>query len=65
MNDADIQVILSGHQPQGDLPTPIRIGHDKLIMACEHQLLRRYAVVGKCPSTHWWVDEDQCLSVKC
>jgi hypothetical protein len=35
MNDADLQVILSGHQPQGDLPTPIRIGHDKLVMACD------------------------------
>jgi hypothetical protein len=35
MVDSDVQVILSGHQPQGDLPTPIRLGDDKLIMACD------------------------------
>ena len=29
------KVILSGHQPQGDLPTPIRLDDDKLILACD------------------------------
>ena len=35
MNDLDVKVILSGHQPQGDLPTPIRLDDDKLILACD------------------------------
>ena len=35
MDDADVQLILSGHQSQGDLPTPICLGDNKLIMACD------------------------------
>eukprot|EP00547_Thalassionema_nitzschioides_P002215 CAMPEP_0194215434 /NCGR_PEP_ID=MMETSP0156-20130528/17223_1 /TAXON_ID=33649 /ORGANISM="Thalassionema nitzschioides, Strain L26-B" /LENGTH=429 /DNA_ID=CAMNT_0038943943 /DNA_START=427 /DNA_END=1716 /DNA_ORIENTATION=- len=36
MQDANIQIILSGHQPQGDWPTPINIGaKDRWILACD------------------------------
>lgn len=35
MDDANVQVILSGHQPQGDMPTPIRLEEDKLVICCD------------------------------
>lgn len=34
-DEAEVQIILSGHQPSGDMPTPIRIDNNKMIICCD------------------------------
>jgi hypothetical protein len=34
-DEAHVQLILSGHQPSGDMPTPIRVDANKMIVCCD------------------------------